>query len=771
MMQKTGKLIIKYRWLSLLLLIGITCFFIYGITKIGFYTAFSDLLPPDHPYIMAYNKYKKVFGGANVVVVSLEVKEGNIYNLETLAKIKKITDFFEMTSGVNDYQILSLSRAKVKDTRTTAWGLESRSYMHPYLPKNEEEIKKLKDKIYSNLSVYGQIVSRDDKAALITAELYEGRIDYNALFKRLSPFLDSFNDENTTINYAGVPILQGWLYHHMDDVMKIFLLTLGVMVVVLLFFMRNWVGLVVPLLSAFVSAVWGLGFAGFMGFHFDPLMLVVPFLISARTLSHSIQVCSRWIEEMNGTGDSRAASEATFAGLFRPGSVSILTDAGGVFIIAIAPIPILRTIAFMGSFWILTNILTVFVLNPIVLSFISRYKTRVKKEKKIEAVLYRIGELCAGKKSRWVLLAPFVVLAVFAAVFAPQLKIGDANPGSPLLWPDSYYNRSEANINKKFPGSDQLMVYVVSEDRGAVKIPEVLFKMDDIAEYVGEHERVGGALSIVQFVKTLNKVFHYDHPYWGLIPKNRIEVANIYEMGMGAGEPGDFDRWIDYDMKISNVLFFLKDHTGSTIESVVARAKEFIANNPFQTEGVEFQLAGGYVGTLAGANDVIAKSHEMNLVAVLSFTFICCTIAYRSFAAGFIFILSLVLANFFTLGYMAFKGMGMNINTIPVVSIGIGLGVDYGLYVVSRIVEAYKDSDDLKKAISVGISTSGLAVLITAITMIAGVGLWYFSPIRFQAEMSLLLTIVLTVNLFGGMILLPLLIYLIKPRFVVGRAV
>ena len=770
MIDSIGKILLRHRLMVLMVILLLSAIFAYGMGKIQFYTSFADLLPPNHPYIKIYNKHKKTFGGANVIAVAIERKEGTIYDLETLAKIKKITDFFEITPGVNQYQILSIARSKVKDVKSTSWGLEAKPVMWPTIPQTIEEVRKLRENIYSNSSIYGHLVSYDDKAALIIAELYEGKIDYDELFKKVKPFLDSLCDEDTTIYVAGTPILHGWLYHHMKDIINLFIISAVAMIFVLLVFTRSLVGLIVPLVSTLFSAIWGFGFAGFLGYHFDPLMLVIPFLISARTISHSVQVCARWMEEYKVSQNTKVSAEKTFCGLFKPGSVSILTDAGGVLIIAIAPIPVLTNIAYMGSFWILSNIVTVFLLNPLILSFLPRYKIAKNGDQKkgaLEKFLFWFSSLYGRRLARWVLFTPFVVVALWSVYWVPQLKMGDVHTGSAILWPDSFYNQSAAHINNKFPGLDQLMVYIIGEGRDILKNPVNLRAMESFADEIVKLDKVGGSSSIVSLVKKVNMVLHYDHPFWNFIPKDQDKIADLYEMAMSSGEPGDFDRWLDYDKKRANVLFYLKDHKGDTITSVIKEIEDVIKTT--KLEKAEFKLAGGYVGTLAAANEVIARSHELNLMAVLSFTFLCCSFAYRSFFAGFLFIISLVLANFFTLSIMAFSNMGLNINTIPVVSIGIGLGVDYGLYVVSRIVESYKKSGDLTNAVATGVSTSGRAVLVTALTMIAGIILWYFSPIKFQAEMSLLLTIVLTMNLLGGMILLPILIHFAKPRFITGK--
>lgn len=758
--------IIKYRHISLIVILIVTGFFGFKAAHVSMYTAFEDLLPYKHPYIKVHHQFKEVFGGANIIGISVQRKKGDIYNLETLSKIKKITEAVELTTGVNNYQIFSIARQKVKDIRATTWGVELKPIMWPDLPETEEEIKALKQIIQSNNMVHGQLVSKDDTAALITATFLEERIDYSYIFNRLKPFCASLEDENTSIYIAGEPILYGWIYYHLKEISYLFVFTLFAMVGILVIFTQRVIGVLMPLISALASSIWGLGFMGILGYNFDPLIVVVPFLISARTISHSVQMNERYVEEHARLGDKKRAAAAALKGLIKPGFLSIMTDAAGVLIISVAPIPLLVKLAFVGSFWVMSNIFTVLFLNPLLYTYIPAPK-HTKKEvevRRLTKLLSKTGEMCCGSKAKWIIVGFASLLGIWSVITLKNLTIGDVNPGSPLLWPDSSYNQSVKHINEKFPGLDQLMVIIEGAKEDVIKSPAILRTMEDFSRFMLNLPQVGGASSAIQLLKKLSMVLHYDHPYWNKLPVSSREASENFLMIHQSSEPGDLDKWVTNDFKNANITLFLKDHRGDTIRKAIGMVKEFIEQHPLQD--AEFRLAGGLIGILAGANEVMSTAHEWNLFLILSFTFLCCAAAYRSLLAGFLFIASLLLANSFTLAIMTAKGIGLNVNSLPVISLGIGLGVDYGLYIVNRIIEEYRRAGDLKAGIVVALSTAGKAVLITAITMVTGIIFWYFSPLRFQAEMGVLLTIVLVMNLLGGMLLLPALIALIKPGFV-----
>lgn len=745
----------------------LTAFFAICASKIELATAFKDLLPKDHFNTKLHQEFQNTFGGAHVIYIMMEVKKGDIFNYQTLSKIKEMTDVLELTRGVHPYQIHSLSRHNVKDIKATSWGLEAAPLMHPYVPKTREGIEKLRDAVYANEFIYGHMVSKDGKSSLIRAEFLEDKLDYSYLFNRVMQTVKMLEDENTSFHVVGEPILYGWIYHYLSDILWVMGATALAIIFALWFFLRRLEGIIIPLISTSITAIWGLGTTHLLGFNFDPLTLVVPFVIAARTLSHSVQMAERFEAEYKGLGDKKAAASAALAALFPPAFVAIITDAVGVLIIATASIPLLQKLGVTGCIWMLTDIISVMIMAPILYTYFPIPQKEAKEGSQLFNRLQTIGSWSCQRRTQWIIGAATFAVVIFSAYGFQHLVVGDSRPGTPLLWPDSVYNRAMDAVNSKFPGTNQLTIVVRGNKVQAIKEPEVLHGMENFQREMMKDPKVGGAISTTLMVKKLNETLHYGHPVWKFVPNDRVSTGNLLQELSGSGEPGDFESLIDWGYQYANMTFFIKDHKGDTIREVMSRAKEFIASHPLTY--AKFESGCGLIGLLAGANEIITKTNDFNLVAILSFVFICCVIAFRSFLAGVIFVISLVIANFFTMSVMSLAGVGLNINTIPVISLGIGLGVDYGLYIVSRIKDEYATVKDLAIAVPLGVATAGKAVLYTAVLMTFGLAFWYFSPLRFQAEMGVLLCIVLMMNTLGALFLLPTLIFLIKPGFVVRR--
>lgn len=771
-MRRLAATIVEKRAAILALIIAATLCFAYLSIKIEMYTAFADLLPADHPYIRVHNRFWKTFGGANVVLLSVEVSEGDIFTVPVLEKIKRLTEMIERTPGANNYQIFSIARQKVKDVRATAWGIEVAPIMWPDVPRSREEIERLRDNVYANPTIVGRLVSEDGKAALITAAFHEERLDYAALFHRVQQAITETQDSNTRIFAAGEPILYGWIYHHLTSIALIIALTCLSILAMLIVYYRNLNGVMIPLLSAAITFIWGTGFTALMGYNFEPLILVVPFLIAARTISHSIQFRERFFEELERYGDKEKAAVESAAGLIMPGSVSIVTDAIGLTVLLVAPMPILTKLAVAGSFWVLSNLVTVIILDPILCCYFPMPRQAAKGGEGhwLEAPLRAMGRWCVAPLGRAAVIASFAAVILWSLYWYQFLTVGDSRPGSPLLWPESNYNQSVRHINEKFQGTDHLYVIVEGQAESTMKAPQVLEKIEAFQRHMLRSPHVGSSDSLVDLTRQINTVLHYNDPRWGLLPRSTDQVGGILMVAEHGSEPGDFDRWVNYNFQHGRVTLFLYDHKGDTLREVVARAGEFIEKNPL--EGAQFKLASGYAGVLAAANEVIARSDKLTLGLMLLAQLVFCALGFRSLVAGLLFVGVVLMSNTFGMALMAYWNVGLNVNTLPVISLGIGFGEDYGIYIVSRAIEEYRrhHRGDLNQALIEAVATAGKAVLYTAFLISASIAFWGFSPLRFQAEMGTQLLIILTMNMLGGLLLLPALIAWLKPRFVVGTA-
>ncbi len=770
--------LIKHRKAVLIIMAFITVFFITQITRIQMFTQFLDLFPQNHPYVKVHQQYAKYFGGAYQATLVLQVKEGDVFNTKTLTKMSRINDAVDLIPGVDHFGIFSLASNKVTVMRETPGGFSNSPVMKE-VPQDQAGIDDLKKKVFTSGNINGLWVSRDQRALRLDANFLEGRVDFNVLFNKFMEIKKKEEDANHKIYLSGTPLLYGWIYHYLPNMALILVITSVVILLMLYAYMSQgglwwW-----PFISAILTSIWGLGFSGLLGYHFDPLIIVIPFLLSARAMSHGVQWVERFTEEYQRTSDVKESALITGAGLFPPGLIGILADTLALLVICMTPIPTLKNLAYLGFFWSGAMIFTIFFLYPSMFASFkkvkvprasdvpvtSRYKIEFYTEHLLRKILVKMSNWTFGT-GRYMTVGISIAVLIVAVITTSHLKFGDANPGSPILWPGSEYNTDIVEINKEFPGVDNMWIAVQGKFPQAVVYPDVINGMDMLKQYMMGDPNVGFATSVADVIKGINMLAYGNDPKQESIPPSQQAIQNMITMFQMGAAPGEMDTWIDYGMTSTNVKLYLKNHEGPVLNEVIHRVGNFIKDNPKLMENAEPKPAGGLGGILAAANQVIEVKNDQILLVVLSIIFLLCVVTYRSFLAGIIFIMSLILANFLAFTYMVFKNIGLNINTFPVVSLGIGLGVDYGLYIVSRIIEVYKEEHDLEKAVKGGIITSGRAVFFTATMMTAGVIFWCFSPLRFQAEMGILLGILMMVNMIVGVLVLPAVINIIRPKFI-----
>jgi uncharacterized protein len=771
MIEKLVEFIFKKRMVVLAITAAVTLFFLYFMMNIRIATNYDDQLPTNHPFRAVHEKYKDKLGGSHMVMVMLKVKKGDVWNIPTLKKIQHMQEYLDSIPGVNHYQVNSLASPRVKQVEVTSGGGLSFKAIMADVPKNDQEIEVLARNVHLNDAVYGPLIAYNNQCALLSANFIEGKFSYNEVFSKVNQLVKDMSDENTEVFAAGEPMLTGWIFHYRNETVMILFGTFFVMMLLLFINYRNLTGVFAPMIAAFISAIWGLGFCGLLGFSLDPLILVIPLLCMAITVSHSVQMCQRYFELLDEYRDKEKAGMLAMQSILPPGMLGLITDIGGMACIAIAPIPLLQKLAVFCGFWVTSIVLSAMVMVPIMVQFfpVPKNLAKIARPEKTnfmeKRVLGGFAALATGKTA-YVMVGLGAFLFVWSIWVTSKMNIGDIHPGSPILWPESIYNVAIKNINENFAGTEELFFIVEGKEPGLIRQPEIQRKIRECQIYMEKSASVGFSLSIADFAPVVNKIIHAGDPKWEVIPEDAVMMGSVMNVVIGGSAPGDFDRMMSRDHKDANIVIWCKDHRGDTIRQVVARARSWIELNK-DYEPLKFRLASGYLGILGAVNEVVAQAQAQNIALILSLVFIFTAFTYRSVFAAVIVTLILLLGNFLTMVFMVFKGISLNVNTIPVASIGIGVGVDYSIYVMSRLVEEFATYRDHKMAITVALRTTGKAVTFTAVTLSGGVILWYFlSSLRFQAEMGLLLALVLLINMILTLVLLPAVIFVLKPKFI-----
>lgn len=768
-MEAYIRFLLTYRWPVLTAALALSVFLGYHLSHTVIQMNFFDLYPPHHPYMQLMRKHPRMFGSANVLVVGVEVKEGDIFTVETLNKIDRLTIALLETSGVNPWGLRSISHPAVRATKVTGAGIRVLPLFHPGPPKTAEDVARIKKAVYTNDGILDFFISRDNKMALIFASFWESDLKIDQMSERLFALQQQETDANHVIHMTGFPILFCWIFSYKSWIFGITALTVVSIMTLLWFYFRTAQGVLIPLFSGALSTFWALGFAGLLGFTVDLLMIVVFLLITARALSHSVQSMERYHEEYRRLGDKDAAIRQSYLGLFSPALVSIASDGLAILSLVVARIAAVQKLAIISSFWVFTIAISVVTLHPILLSFLNPPRHDPKAGKRLSDKIYvtinrTIVRISRGSV-RYATALSFAVLLLIGLYYAQRLKIGDVTIGKTLFFANHPYNTAyDKIIEKQFAGISQLTIVAEGREPGAFRQLEALNALEQFQRTMErQNPMAGGSVSLVDLLRQIFRRFQEGVPKWAVLPSESSSIGNLIGIMLLGDGAGALERFIDKNVQHASITIFFRDYSHDTITTALQQAKDYIKANPI--DGIEFRLAGGLIGILAAVNEEVEWSYRVNLYLVLAAVFLLSFLTYRSVAGALIVMIPSIVAQPLTEAIMYWSSIDMNTNSLPVAAIGIGIGIDYGYYVLSRITEEYPRFTDIDLAIEEALMTTGRAILFTGTTLTASVIFWLFFPMKFQAEMAFLLTLILFLHVVGALVFIPSMVSLFKPRF------
>jgi predicted RND superfamily exporter protein len=765
------------RFVTLALVGAVTVFFAAGLPKVDIRTIFSDLFPKNHPFVQTFADHPN-FGNPLTVTLMLKVKDGDIYNPDTLAKVWRLSRDIDLAPAVDHDQILSIATEKARFSAATPFGIDSKPLMGDAAPTTVEEIDEFKARVDKAPNVQAFLISSDETATMITATFIERILDFGETFEFIQEVVAREQDDKHEIYIAGAPILTGWVYTYEVQMLGIFGITAAALFLSLIFYMRNVPGVFTPIVVSIVAAVWGFGFVGWIGDPIEPLIMVVPLLLVARSFSHCVQFIERYYELYHQLGDRRKAAEQALSVMMAPGILGIVTDATGLFLIALAPIPVMERFALFCGFWAMILVPANLWLTPILLSFFPAPKNvnallgtdeKAKVHNQIIELLHQVSRVSHGRTAR-ITTTVVIVAAVFSIALATQLRVGNPVEGSNLLWEDSDYNEAVRQINAHFPGLMTLEVVFEGKDetQRVVKLAETVKTMNALQRILERQPNPPEAtLSFADYLPEANRLYSGGNPKWAPLDFDDVSVnAAAGALLLGASSKA-YSHVADFELKNGTVSLWYKDNKQATVDTALAQTRAALDELGVEHDAFRIRLGTGAIALQQSVNDTVDTYQWIILAALNAVILLTCSFAYRSIAAGLLLLVPVNLSNLFLAAVMVLMGVGLDVNTLPIAAIGIGVGIDYGIYLLSRICEEYRDARHYGDAIRKAVATTGKAIFFTATIVLFSISPWYFlSGLKFLADMGLLLVIIMLINMVVALVVLPLLVYLFKPGFI-----
>jgi uncharacterized protein len=775
-------LLSRYRLAVFIGILVITAIFLYGAFNIRGEVILQDMLPYNHPYLKLHNRFSEVFGsGGSTVAIALKTTKGDIFNEAFLKKLQQMTNEMLMWDEVYRSLTVSLATRSVKVVRPLKKGeINIEPIMWPEVPKNAEEMESLKKNVLSSPAYNGALVSRDGTAALLLTEMKEN-ISYERVFSLLQKLDKDYTDGETEVHIIGFPMLMGWIYSLKTQMYTVFGISVILMILVLFMMFRNFLGMIAPMANALILTIWGLGFIGLTGVNFSPLLYVLAFLVGARMVSNSVQITYRYFEELDASGGDRIkASYETMRAMFMPNFAAVATDAAGFLVLLLAKIVLMQHLAIIMSFWMMSIILTGFMV-PAICNLIPLKVASEKWAKERSLVdwqaraITKVTSFALGPGTRYVVGGLIVLLLIFCTWQVSKLKIGDPTPGSPIFWETHTYNKDQKLINQIFDASSENFLLFYEGEKESVYDPKVLLTFEAFDRHMQEKlpDIYKSPDSLINTVKMVNVTLHDGDQIWFQLVRNINLLTGLMGYVKSSTDPATLGRYMDRTLERAQLTLYFSDHTSDNLLRIRDAAYDFFKNRPMKIDKGEYKLAGGRIGMEIALNEEMKRSHAIIDLTVLAAIFILCTLSYMSITAGLMLTLPLVFANSVAGAYMALTNIGLSINTLPIAAIGVGVGVDFAIYLYSRCIEEFPiQGGNWTETIIQSVCTTGKAVLYTGLTIILPILTWYFlSDMKFQAQVGFFLAMIMGANVILTLTLHPLLIYIIKPKFISGRTV
>jgi len=756
----------KRLWVLLTFLL-ITVYLVSAAIKVRPDASFEKMVPVKHPYIAAYLDRKDELSGlGNAVRISIETTEGDIFSAEYMETLRQISDEVFFIPGVARSGVKSLWTPNVRWGEVTEEGFTGGTVVPPDYDGSAASLGKVRANIMKSGQV-GNLVANDFRSTIVLAPLMETHpetgepLNFGSISSELERLVrDKYQNDKIKVHMTGFAKVMGDLIDGAGQVAMFFLIALGITLLMFYIYSRCLRSSVIVVFCSVIAVAWQVGLLQVLGYGLDPYSMLIPFLVFAIGVSHGVQMINAIMHGKSEGRDNDGASRYAFRTLYVPGLTALVSDGIGFATLMVIQIQVIHDLAIAASVGVLVVILTNLILLPVLMSLLGVSPNAIRRMKKFEnsGAYHKLCEF-STIYTRTVVARVLVGLAgaafVFGIWYGQDLKIGDLDAGAPELRADSRYNMDNKFIVENYTASTDVFVVMVQTPDMECVTYEAYSAVDMFEWVMADVPGVQSTFSLIGASKRAIAGNNEGSPKWATITRNQW-VLNGSVSGK-AMPPG----LMNADCNLVPVMIYLEDHKAETLKTVTAAVKRF--NEEFDTGDIRFVMAAGNSGIDAATNDVVRQAQYKMLIWVYSVVSFLVLLAFRSARAVLCIILPLALTSVLGQALMTYLDIGVKVATLPVIALGVGIGVDYGIYIYSKLETYLYKGLRLRDAYFETLKTTGKAVSFTGLTLAIGVATWLWSPIKFQGDMGLMLTFMFIMNMFGALILLPALVRLLIP--------
>lgn len=767
--------IISHRLVVAIVILGITAFLVTRLGSLQIDSNPSLWAPQKHVYVETTNLLEEVFGGRNLTVIGIVPKQGDIYQPQVLAKIKRIQEGIEQLPLAVRHNILSFAARKIKQIKGGREGMEVRPMLET-IPQTSAEMEKFKAAVASMPIYINALVSPDGKAAAVIADFKqdESTPNFIAMLEGMRKIVERERDDTVDIYLGGTPVIGEAADVQFMKMPMYFGAALLLIMLIQYWSFRSFQGMLLPMLTGILSVIWSLGLMGLLGVHMDPLNTTTPILVMAVAAGHAIQILKRYYEEYHRLRSTDMSAHdanraAVVESMVRVGPVMVtagLIAAITFFSLAGTGIPMVQHFGVFAGCGVLAAMVLEMSLIPALRATLRPPKKRETEREReagiLDKFLVGVANNLVGGRAPWIVGGGLALLAFVGAGMA-FLRVD--NNFKLYQKPTSELRVHDRVLNETFGGTNSIQFLIQTPAPDGIKDPKVLQGMEQLQAFLEGQPDVGKTQSLADLIKRMNQAMHADNKAFHTIPESRELVAQYLFLYSLSGDPQDFDSFVDNDYRRASVWAFLKNDSTTNADTISKNAQAIIAKS--FPPAVTVQM-GGSLPQLIALNDVIVQDKFRNMAQMALVVFLLGAIVFRSWVGGLFVVIPLVAVTIANFGLMGWLHTPLDITAMTTAAMAIGIGADYEIYLLFRFREELARNGNVLSATRRSMLTSGKAILFVAISIIGGYAVLQASDFAFYNQLSNMVMATMAVSVFFALFFLRALMMIFKPRFIFG---
>jgi len=746
-MNKVAELIVKLKWLIIALVVTLTIVFGYHIGDLKINSDIISSLPDDDPTAMMYKNIGKQFGGNDMGMIALETD--NVFTTKVLEHVKQITDSLKITPGISTVTSIT----DIIDIKNAEWGIEIGKLVDEYdLPTTQAQLDSLRDYVFSKEMYKGAIVSEDATATLIIFTTLEDA-DKQAIAKEVKQKIEALNLPEK-LYFAGLPMM-------MNDVSDLIRADLSLLIpivfliigIVLFFSFRSFRGVVLPLVTAAISVVWTLGAMALLGYDMTMISNNIPIILFAVGSAYTIHVLNRI--NLSKEKNRKIALVKALGYIIIPVFLAAITTVIGFlsFVVGayLSMVKDFGIFTAMGTFFAL---LLSIIFIPAVISAFSLYtKQKTENNPEHERKNFLSDKLLKPILTllftypKYILTAWTILILISAGgIFMIKRSVNMQD----YFKKDNPTRISEDIMQRKFGGSQPVFIIF----NGNVQSPKVLKTMIKAEKYMKQSPHISTTNSVADLIEQMNNVMGEGER----VPDEQDKIEQLWFLLDGQDI---MPQLVSDDLDKGIIQSRFESYDSKDMKEFVNYMDKFIQEN--SSDDCKIELT-GMPSIYVKMDRSLFESQMSSLAIALVLVLIIVGLILKSISKGIYATIPIISTIAILFGFMGFVGISLDVATVLVASVALGIGIDYSIHIITHFNYALKEFNDLNKALEDTLLTSGKAIIINVVSVAAGFLVLLFSQMLPLQNFGLLVALSMIGSGLGALTLLPVILILANRR-------